>query len=402
MKTPLSTVTYRSTRIACYIGYVVQAIINNLSPVLFIVYQDRFQIDYSRLSFLVLVNFLTQLLVDVLSVRLVDKIGYRVSITAAHIFSALGLCLLGLLPRLISPYAGLLLATVVCAAGSGLIEVLVSPTIEALPLPNKSSQMSLLHSFYCWGQLAVVLLSTLLLQAAGHDHWYLLPLLWAVLPLANLILFLRVPIVEPTPEEKSSVRCMLTSRLFLVSLVLMLCAGAAELAMSQWSSLFAEKSLGISKVAGDLLGPCMFALLMGTGRLLYGIFGKYWNIQKGLMLCAGLSVLSYLIASLSPRPTLSLVGFALGGLAVSLMWPGTFSLSAEYFPKGGTAMFALLAVFGDLGCATGPALTGFVSDWAEETPAISMNSLNAGLLTGTVFGILMLASLLLLRLRKTK
>ncbi|MGI6265040.1 MAG: MFS transporter [Acutalibacteraceae bacterium] len=394
--------SYRSTRNACYTGFVVQAIVNNLAPILFIIFQTELKISYTMISNLVLINFVTQLAVDMLSVKFVDRIGYRPLLVASHLFCGVGLILLGLLPRWLPvPYVGLVIAVIVYAVGGGLIEVLVSPTIESLPSDHKAAAMSLLHSFYCWGQVAVVLISTLALRLIGHVHWMWLPICWSVLPLLNAVNFLSVPLVEPAAEEKgSTLRELFSARFFLIALVLMTCAGASELAMSQWASLFAEKSLGISKVLGDLLGPCMFAVLMGAGRMLYGLYGHRVKIHAALTGCAALCVAAYLLTALSPWPMMSLVGCGLCGLSVSLMWPGVFSLSAASFPRGGTAMFALLAMFGDLGCSFGPWLAGVMSDVAEQTPSLGMDSLKFGILIGTAFPLLMTALLLAYRARR--
>lgn len=389
--------TYRGTRYACYTGYVVQAIVNNLAPVLFVLFQTTFQITYAMLSTLVLINFITQLIVDIASVKLVDKIGQRASLCMAHVLCGVGFLAMGLLPdRLASPFVGLLIATVIYAIGGGLIEVLVSPVVESLPGDGKAAAMSLLHSFYCWGQVAVVLVSTLTLWGIGSDHWTWLPLCWSVVPFVNALNFWTVPLIEPQDEEKGmEVRELLFSRAFLIALALMTCAGASELAMSQWASLFAEKSLGISKVMGDLMGPCLFALLMGIGRLGYSLCGNHTHIRASLAACAGLCVLAYLLTALAPAPWLSLIGCGLCGLAVSLMWPGVFSLSAATFRRGGTAMFALLATFGDLGCSFGPWLSGLISDAAERSASISTDGLKCGLLVSVVFPLVMLALLLL-------
>ncbi len=396
--------TYRGTRYACYLGYFVQAVVNNLAPLLFIVFQTEFHITYSMISALVLVNFVTQLIVDVVSVKLVDRIGHRVSLCTAHILCGVGFLLMGILPRALgSPFAGLIIATVTYAIGGGLIEVLISPTVESLPGDEKAAAMSLLHSFYCWGQVAVVLISTLTLRAIGTQLWTLLPLVWSVVPFLNALNFLSVPLVPPLPEEKGMpVRSLFSSNLFWIALALMACAGASELAMSQWASLFAEKSLGVSKVMGDLLGPCLFALLMGLGRALYGLYGSRIPVQSALMACAALCVLSYLLTALAPIPLLSLVGCGLCGLSVSLMWPGVFSLSAANFRRGGTAMFALLAVFGDLGCSFGPWLAGIISDVAEKTSFVEMDGLKLGVLFATIFPLVMLMFLIVLRRSRSR
>lgn len=390
--------TYTGTRVACYIGYFVQAIINCLSPVLFIVYQTELSLSYSQLSMLVLVNFLTQLCVDLLSARYVDRIGYRRAITLAHILAAAGLILLAVLPRRMgNAFAGLLIPTVVYAFGSGLIEVLISPIVDSLPSDSKSAGMSLLHSFYCWGQLAVVLITTLLLRVIGTANWVVIPLLWAVVPVVNLFNFLTVPLVPPVAEEKKTPLCrLLHSGFFLAAMLLMLTAGAAEQAMSQWASLFAETSLHVSKVVGDILGPCLFAALMGSARLFYGLMGAKIQLRKALTVSAALCVAAYLLAALAPWPIVSLLGCGLCGLSVGLMWPGVFSLTSAQYAAGGTTMFAVLAVFGDLGCAFGPWLTGEVSAAAEAANS-RLSGLSCGLLAALVFPILMLV---LLRMQK--
>ena len=390
--------TYTGTRIACYTGYFVQAIINCLSPVLFVIYQTEFSLSYSQLSSLVLINFLTQLCVDLLSARYVDRIGHRRAVGLAHILAVAGLVLLAILPRLLpNAFVGLLIPTVIYAFGSGLIEVLISPIIDSLPSDSKASGMSLLHSFYCWGQLAVVLLTTLLLWVIGSENWPWLPLLWALVPFVNFFNFLTVPLVPPVPaEEKTPIRQLLRSGFFVAAMLLMLTTGASEQAMSQWSSLFAETSLHVSKVMGDLLGPCMFAVLMGSARLFYGLCGSRLNLRWALLVSAVLCVVSYLLAALSPWPLLSLIGCALCGLSVGLMWPGVFSLTSARFEKGGTTLFALLAVFGDLGCAFGPWMTGEMSALAEAAKG-PISGLSFGLLTAIIFPILMIGLLLFQR-----
>ena len=390
--------TYTGTRIACYTGYFVQAIINCLSPVLFVIYQTEFSLSYSQLSSLVLINFLTQLCVDLLSARYVDRIGHRRAVGLAHILAVAGLVLLAILPRLLpNAFVGLLIPTVIYAFGSGLIEVLISPIIDSLPSDSKASGMSLLHSVYCWGQVAVVLLTTLLLWVIGSENWPWLPLLWALVPFVNFFNFLTVPLVPPVPaEEKTPIRQLLRSGFFVAAMLLMLTTGASEQAMSQWSSLFAETSLHVSKVMGDLLGPCMFAVLMGSARLFYGLCGSRLNLRWALLVSAVLCVVSYLLAALSPWPLLSLIGCALCGLSVGLMWPGVFSLTSARFEKGGTTLFALLAVFGDLGCAFGPWMTGEMSALAEAAKG-PISGLSFGLLTAIIFPILMIGLLLFQR-----
>jgi fucose permease len=374
--------TYAQTRRACYVGYVTQAVVNNLAPLLFIVFQARYGLSYEMLGRLVLVNFGTQLVTDVVAVKVVDRTGYRLPLVLAHACCVLGLLFLAVLPSIFSaPYLGLCLAVVVYGIGGGLLEVVVSPVVDALPTPKdgKAAAMSLLHSFYCWGQVAVVLGTSLLLQRIGHGSWQVLPVVWALVPLANLVTFLRVPLPPTVPDEhRTTLTTLFRSPRFAMTMVLMFCAGAAELTMSQWSSLFAERGLGLPKLWGDLAGPCLFALLMGIGRFGYGLAGETVPLIPALVAGGALAMVCYLTAALSSHALLGLAGCALCGLAVSLLWPGAFSLAAARFPHGGAAMFAILAVMGDAGASAGPWLAGAVAD-------ASSGGLHAGLLIGTVF-----------------
>ena len=384
----MQNINYKSTLHACYLGYITQALIVNLPPLLFVVFREKFGLSYTMLGSLVVVIFITQLIVDALAIKFIDKIGHRVSAVIAHLFAAVGMIALAFLPRLLpQPYVGLVIASLLFATGGGIIEVLVSPIVESLPGDAKASSMSLLHSFYSWGQVLVIILSTVALLLVGQDLWFLLPLLWAVLPIVTLVKFTRVPLMPPQEEsERMLLKKLMTSKIFLIALVLMVCSGAAEQSMGQWASLFAEKGLGISKMLGDLFGPCLFAIMMGIVRTLYGVKGQKINILKILIVSSFLCILSFAITALVPVPVISLLGCSLCGLSVSLMWPGMLSLTAGGYPSGGTAMFALLALGGDLGCALGPGLTGIVSD---------SSNLNIGLLTGMIFPAIMLIGLLI-------
>ncbi|MDA3733967.1 MFS transporter [Niameybacter massiliensis] len=384
--------TYKHTLKACYFGYITQAIVNNLAPILFIIFQNQFQISLEMLGRLILINFATQIVVDILTVKYVDRMGYRKATVIAHICCALGLISLGVLPKVLPyPYIGLMIAVVLYAIGGGIIEVLVSPIVEFLPGDEKASAMSLLHSFYCWGQVGVVLISTLLLKLIGGDLWFVLPILWALIPLYNVTRFLKVPIIEPHEEEKSmSVKELLSTKGFVIALLLMLAAGASELTMSQWSSLFAEQGLQVPKVMGDLLGPCLFAVLMGAGRMIYGIWGSKINLNRALLGSGILCILCYVVTVFATNPFVSLLGCAVCGLSVSLMWPGTFSLTASTYPRGGTAMFGILAVFGDVGAAVGPWMAGVVSD-------VVGLGLKAGLLVAMIFPILLVIGILMIK-----
>ena len=401
------TQNFKSTVFACYRGYITQGIVNNLSPLFFVLFQNKFGISYSLISALILCNFVTQVITDMLSVKYVDRIGYRKSAVIAHALAFLGLVMQGTLPNVLpAPYVGLVLATIVNGVGGGLIEVIISPIVDSCPGDAKASAMSLLHSFYCWGHVGVVLITTLLLRLIGEDLWFILPILWSLLPLYNLFRFLKVPLTPTVPEEeKTPLKTLFTSKIFLMALLLMLCAGASELAMSQWSSLFAERALGVTKVIGDLLGPCLFAVFMGIGRTIYGVWGEKIHLTGAMVFCAALCILCYLGTALFENPWLSLLSCALCGFSVSLMWPGTFSLTSAAYPKGGTAMFGILAVLGDVGCSVGPALMGAVSgavsgnaNIAASFPNLTADQLGlkSGMLFSAVFPAFILIGVLLL------
>lgn len=384
--------TYKHTLRACYLGYITQAIVNNLALLLFIIFQNQYHISFEMIGRLILINFGTQIVADILSVKYVDRIGYRKAAVMAHIFCSIGLMSLGVLPLIMPvPYMGLVIAVMIYAIGGGIIEVLVSPIVEFLPGDEKASAMSLLHSFYCWGQVGVVLLTTLLLKVIGSSYWFVLPILWAFIPLYNIKNFLKVPIIEPHEDAPTmSIGELLSTRGFVIALLLMLCAGASEITMSQWSSLFAEKGLQVPKVVGDLLGPCFFAVLMGIGRSIYGIWGHKINLNRALMASGILCVICYAVTIFVQNPFSSLLGCAVTGLSVSLMWPGTFSVTSATYPMGGTAMFGMLAIFGDIGAAVGPWIAGVVSD------AVGLG-LKAGLLVAIVFPVMLVIGVMLLK-----
>lgn len=382
---------YNKTVTACFVGYIVQAIVNNFVPLLFLTFQKTYGIPLSRITLLVTFNFGVQLLVDLLSVGFVDKIGYRATMVIAHVTAALGLILLTILPDVMpSAFAGIVIAVMVYAIGGGLLEVVVSPVVEACPSDNKERAMSMLHSFYCWGHVGVVILSTLFFKVAGIENWRIMAIFWALIPIANAIVFTRVPIASLIAEGETGMKLkeLFKQKIFWVLLIMMICAGASEQAVSQWASAFAEKGLGISKTAGDLAGPMMFAILMGLSRAFYGKFGDRVDLDRFMIASCCLCIVSYLGVSLLPVPQLSLLFCALCGLSVGIMWPGTFSKASSALPKGGTAMFALLALGGDVGCGGGPTVVGFVSG------ALSDN-LKLGILAGVAFPILLLIGIFL-------
>lgn len=387
---------YQKTIYACFIGYIVQAIVNNFVPLLFLTFENTYHIPLSQITMLITINFGVQLLVDLLSTGFVDKIGYKASILIAHVASALGLLGLVILPEVFpSAFAGLLTAVMIYALGGGLIEVLISPIMESCPTENKEKAMSLLHSFYCWGHVGVVLFSTIFFRVFGIEHWKILTCIWVVIPIINAIIFTSAP-VAPLVEEGESGMSMVQlfkNKVFWVLMLMMLCAGASEQSVSQWASTFAEKGLGVSKTLGDLAGPMAFAVLMGSARAFYGKFGHKIDLDKFMLGSGVLCIISYLCISLTPSPVLSLVGCAICGLSVGIMWPGTFSKASASIRNGGTAMFALLALAGDLGCSGGPTLVGYVSSMAQE-------NLKCGILAAIVFPILMILGIMLVKLSK--
>ncbi len=376
---------YNHTIYASYIGYVTQAIVNNFTPLLFLTFSRQFGLSLDKIALITTVNFGVQLVVDLLSAKAIDRIGYRASVIIAHIFSALGLCGLAVFPSTLNnSYAGILICVVLYAIGGGIIEVMISPIVEACPTERKEAAMSLLHSFYCWGHVGVVVISTLFFRFIGIEHWRIMAVLWAVIPIINAVYFSKVPIYSITQnEEPAPIKSLLKNKLFRLFMVFMICAGASEQAMSQWASAFAEAGLGVSKTVGDLAGPCTFAILMGTARALYGKFSERLPLKKAMLFCALLCVASYLIAAFTKSPVAGLLGCAICGFSVGIFWPGTFSLASSSLKGAGTAMFAFMALAGDVGCSAGPTLVGFVSDAAND-------NLKTGLLTAIVFPILIL------------
>ncbi|MFR4199277.1 MAG: MFS transporter [Ruminococcus sp.] len=387
---------YQKTMYACFIGYIVQAVVNNFVPLLFVVFQDSYHIPLSQITALITINFLIQLGVDLLSAGVVDKLGYRTCVLLAHGCAAAGLVLLAFLPDLLpNPFAGILIAVGIYAVGGGLIEVLISPILEACPTKNKEKAMSLLHSFYCWGHVGVVLISTVFFRLAGVGNWRILTVLWALIPVGNLVLFAGAPIYSLHEEGETglTLRELFTKKIFWILMLMMLCAGASEQAVSQWASIFAEKGLGVSKTVGDLAGPMAFAALMGTSRLIYGKYGDRLNLNRFMTLSCFLCIAAYGCISLIPNAAVGLAGCAVCGFSVGILWQGTFSKASAAVKGGGTAMFALLALAGDLGCSGGPTLAGAVSSQCGD-------NLRMGILAAAVFPVLLLAGMLLLSRQK--
>jgi len=386
--------SYRSTLGACYLGYITQAITINLASLFFVIFGERYGISYADIGSLVLITFAIQLLVDALMIKFIYVIGYRVAAVSAHVFAAVGLVLFGILPNVMDPFTGILISVFFYSLGGGMTEVVISPIVDSLPGDAKASGMCLLHSFYSWGLVAVVLFSTIILKLIGDSLWYLIPFFWALIPLFNTFFFMRVPMVPITKEARStSLRDYFKSPIMYVATLLMICGGASEMAMSQWASLFAENGLGVTKVVGDLLGPCLFAINMGIGRTVYGIWGEKINIKKALLACSIMTTVCYLVTVFAEIPLLALFGCALCGFGVSLMWPGILAMSSAAFGKlSSPAMFAFLALAGDVGCSVGPWLTGQVSNAYMGVNALanSSDALRAGLLVTSLFPALMI------------
>ena len=387
---------YKKTLIACYLGFVTQAISANYAPLLFLTFKGTYGISLENIALIPFVFYFTQLLVDFAATKFADKIGYRTCVVASQLLSSIGLILMAALPEIAPiPFIGILISVVLYAIGSGLIEVLVSPIVEACPFENKDGMMSLLHSFYCWGAMGVILGSTVFFTLFGIENWKLLTFIWALIPLYNTFNFINCPIERLVEDGKSmSIRQLLGVPVFWLMIILMICAGASEATMSQWTSAFTESALGVSKTVGDLAGPCMFAMFMGISRMLYGKMSNKLDLTKTMLLCAMLCVLCYLLASLSASSVLGLTGCALCGLAVGIMWPGTISISSQKCPRGGTAMFAFLALAGDLGAAVSPTMVGRFSE-------IAGGNLKVGLFTATIFPIVLTLGLIFLN-RKVK
>ena len=393
MRSRVRRVSFQRTINACFAGYVVQAVVNNFVPLLFVMFQDSYQIPLSKITLLITVNFVFQLVIDILSAGFIDKIGYKTSVIIAHFCAAAGLISLTVLPEVFGdPFVGILVSVMIYAVGGGLLEVLLSPIVEACPTANKEKAMSLLHSFYCWGHMGVVLLSTVFFSAFGISNWKVLALIWALIPVINGIVFFTAPIysLQEEGEKGLSLKELLSKGVFWVMILLMVCSGASEQAVSQWASTFAEQGLGVSKTIGDLAGPMAFAFMMGLSRLFYGKYGDRIDLDKFMSGSTVLCLVSYLCISFAPFPVLSLAGCAVCGFSVGILWPGSFSKAAAAIKGGGTAMFAFLALAGDLGCSSGPTLAGFVSSHMGD-------NLKAGILAAIIFPVLMLAGMFLSR-----
>ncbi len=385
------SISYKSTKIACFIGFVVQAIINNFLPILFIIFNTQYNLNYEQLGRLLFINFFVQLIVDLMTPIIVKYLGYRGAAVACHGLAGIGLCMLGILTFIFPEhiYACLVISIIIYASGSGIIEVCISPMVELLPGDKKGADMVFTHSFYCWGQMFTVLVSTLLIFVIGQHQWHFIPIIWAIIPFLNMFNFMRVPIIEQPDEPVSkTANTLFKNRDFWIFVIIMICAGASEITMAQWASLFAQQALGVTKTVGDLLGPCAFAVCMGSGRVIFGIFDGKFNPKKALIVNNILCILCYMGVAVLNIEWLSLICCALCGFTVSLSWPGTYSMAARHFTSGGTLMFSLLAVSGDLGCSIGPWIMGIVAN---------CTTLQVGFLVSAIFPAIMVFTAMLLR-----
>ena len=394
----MKKIGYKHTVAASFTAFVVQAVVNNFAPLLFLTFQAQYGIELSKITVLITANFFIQIFVDLTAVLFVDRIGYRASTVLAHAMCATGLIFMTILPEILpSAFAGLLISVFCYAVGAGLLDITINPIVNSCPSTNSNQLLCLLHSFYCWGSVAAVGISTLFFALFSTDNWKIMSLVWAILPIVNAVMFARVPIapVVGEYEEKLSIKDMLKTKAFWIFMVLILCAGSSEQAVSQWASTFAEKGLGVSKTVGDLAGPMLFSVLMGTSRAIYGKFGDKIDLD-GMMIFSGiLCMASYLLIALSPSPVLGLVGVAVCGFSVGIMWPGTFSKASAGIKGGGTAMFALLALGGDLGCSSGPTFAGIIASAFGD-------DLKKGILCALFFPALLTLLAVLTKRKKTK
>jgi MFS family permease len=387
---------FNATIKAAYLGYVVQAIVNNFVPLLFVQMQSEFGIPLGKITLLITVNFGLQLVIDMFSTPFIEKIGYRASMVLSNATAIIGFILLTVLPgEIMDPFAGILVCVCIYAIGGGLQEVLVSPIVEACPTDNKETQMSLLHSAYCWGHMMVVILSTLFFAISGISNWRIMAVIWCIVPAVDLVLFTQVPIakLEANTEENIGLKELISQGIFWLMFIMMLSAGASEQAVSQWSSAFAEKGLGVSKTMGDLLGPMLFALCMTISRTIYGLKGHKIDLNRFMGVSTGLCIIAYLVIVFVPDPVIALLGCGLAGFSVGIFWPGTFSTASAMVKGRGTLLFALLALAGDLGCSGGPTLAGAVASMFSD-------NMRTGIGAAIVFPVIMGIGLLILRGKK--
>ena len=378
-------VSYKSTVIACYTGYFSQAIVVNLVPIIFIPLRERFGFSYSQLGLLILINFVTQILIDISLSKAADKYGLRIFAVVSHFLCVAGFLLFAFTPYFFAgqEFLGYMVSSVVFSAGGGLLEILLNPIIDAIPAKQKDRAMILLHSFYAWGQAAVVIITTLLLFFGVNLT--VIILLWAAIPFVNGFIFSKVPIAEKENKENIiKIRQLIKNPIFIIAFIAILFGSASEATMAQWASSFMQKGLGLPKITGDILGICGFAVMLGTGRALYGFYAKKVRLNKILIYSSFAAVICYFVVAVSPFDFLSIAACAVSGLCVSLMWPGTLVIASERLPLAGASMFALLSAGGDIGAAAAPFATGntidfFISRLGNEQSGLRLGILLSGL-----------------------
>ncbi len=388
---------FRHTKLACYIGSFSQAIVCNFMPLLFVIFNQDYKIALYLVTLLATVNFVMQFTMDFVSLFFIDRVSYRTTIITAHLLAGAGFLVLGLIvPNAEHIYAAIIFSVLLFSAGGGIFEVLISPIMEACPSDNKAASMSFLHSMYGFGCVAVIIITNVLLFVFGKENWYQIAIIWAVIPLLNALYFFFVPINKVVENnERMPMHKLIKRKSFLIFFLIMFCSGATEIAMSQWASAFAESSLGISKALGDILGPCIFALMLAFSRVLYSKLANRINLAKYLLFCGIATVFLYIFAAVLPFRFAAITACGLCGFTAGIMWPGTISLAAKTYPTGGAAMFGLFALAGDLGCTLGPTTVGMVS-------SAFGGDLRTGLLISCVFPILLVGgvSLLMKRVKK--
>ncbi len=391
MKQPNFKHTFR----ACFMGFFIQSIVCVFTPLLFVIFNTEYKISLPLITMISTVNFVVQFITDGFSIFFLQKIGYRKAGILAHFFAFCGLVILGTVaPRMPNMYLWIMIAVVLYSIGGGLLEVVLSPIIENTPSKSKSGTMSMLHSMFSVGSVATVLLTTIGLKIFGWQSWKYISVMWAILPFLNMIYFFFIPINEGNENiEREPIWSFFRDRAFWGFLLVMMCGGAAEIGISQWASAFAETSLGISKTAGDVIGPCMFAVMMGVARMLHSRYPHLITLSKAIMYSGILATVCYLGAALVPIPFVALAFCGLCGFAVGIMWPGTLSLATRKYPAAGGTLFAVMALAGDLGCTAGPTAVGFVA-------SIFGGNLRTGLLIGAFFPIVMVAGLMALNRKR--
>ncbi len=386
---------YQKTKSACYMGFVTHAIAVNLAPLLFACFRRTYEVKLGFLAFLTFMTFAVQILVDLCCVKIMGKLSLRTLAVASQYLCAVGLIMLAVLPDMMMPEAAFLLSALFYSVGSGMAEVVMSPLIEAIPSENqRGSSLSLLHSFYSWGHALVIIVTTLLLYALDDDLWFLIPLAWSAVPLSCAVKFSKVPVPDLAYEVQEDIDSVfIKSKGFVAFMVLMLCSGASEQIMAQWSSYYAEVALGVSKMSGDLLGPLLFAVTMALGRTVYGIIGSKIKLGKWLLIFSLFTAGCFLTAALSPFPIISLLAIGASGVGISILWPGVLSVAKTKY-SGRASIFAFLAFGGDVGCALGPFMCGYVSDiFAGD------HSLSIGILSGALFPIALIIGVIAINKR---